>query len=68
MRLTSLISAIDLHACGEPGRVIQVDGQLGVETGAGHLILDLVQLAGKKAMSAQEFVRGQRGLLGERLS
>src|SRR5512140_169539 len=29
MRLTSMISAVDLHACGEPGRVI-VGGVLDV--------------------------------------
>ena len=49
---------------GEPGRVIEWQDEIAVTTGAGLLILDEVQLAGKRAMSAQEFARGQREFVG----
>jgi methionyl-tRNA formyltransferase len=38
-----------------------------VVTGEGLLALEVVQLAGKKAMGIEEFLRGQRGLVGSRL-
>ncbi len=50
-----------------PGTVIALDGEIGVSTNAGVLILQEVQLAGKRAMSIDEFVRGQRGFVGARL-
>ncbi|MFQ5987725.1 MAG: methionyl-tRNA formyltransferase [Dehalococcoidia bacterium] len=52
----------------EPGRVIAVaPGQgaaLGVETGEGVLGLLRIQLEGRRAMTVEEFLRGQRGFLG----
>ena len=45
---------------GEPGRVVQWQDEIAVVTGEGALILREVQLAGKRAMSAREFARGQR--------
>ena len=51
-------------ARGEPGRVIKWQDEIAVTTGDGALILHEVQLAGKRAMSAQEFVRGQREFVG----
>jgi methionyl-tRNA formyltransferase len=61
-----------LRACPRPGRQIEgVAGQvvalepgLGVVTGRGILELSEVQLAGKKAMAADAFARGQQGLMG----
>ncbi len=52
---------------GETGRVLQIEKEIAVATGNGSLILHEVQLAGKRAMSAQEFVRGQRGFVGSSL-
>ncbi|MGD0780510.1 MAG: methionyl-tRNA formyltransferase [Dehalococcoidales bacterium] len=50
-----------------PGRVIAlppaVDG-LGISTGDGILIVKNIQYAGKKAMTAGEFLRGQRDFIG----
>jgi methionyl-tRNA formyltransferase len=50
-----------------PGTIVQVNQGLGVKCGEGILILQEVQLAGKRAMSIDEFVRGQRGFVGARL-
>jgi len=48
----------------EPGRVMALDEGLAVATGAGALLLGEVQLAGKKALSAEAFARGQRDFVG----
>lgn len=51
--------------CGEaPGTVVQLHGQVGVVTGGGLLLLEEVQLAGKRAMPIEDFVRGQRDFVG----
>lgn len=50
-----------------PGQVMQVDGALVVTTGDGVLRLDALQLAGRAAMPASDFARGQRGFAGSRL-
>jgi len=47
-----------------PGTVIESDGEIAVVTGDDLLILQRVQLAGKKAMDAHAFARGQRGWVG----
>ncbi|MBL7183319.1 MAG: methionyl-tRNA formyltransferase [Anaerolineae bacterium] len=49
---------------GEPGRVMALDEGLAVATGEGALLLREVQLAGKRALSAQDFARGQRDFVG----
>jgi methionyl-tRNA formyltransferase len=48
----------------ESGQVVPLEPGIGVGTGAGLLELLEVQLAGKKVMAADLFVRGQRDLLG----
>lgn len=50
-----------------PGTVVQLDGQIGVVTGDGLLVLEQVQLAGKRAMPIMDFVCGQRGFVGATL-
>lgn len=52
------------NAAGVPGTVLQIGKDIGVATGKDILILDQVQLAGKRPMSAGEFARGQRDLVG----
>ncbi len=52
---------------GQPGTVVQLDHEIGVSSGRGVLILRNVQLAGKRAMSIEEFARGQRDFIGARL-
>jgi methionyl-tRNA formyltransferase len=50
----------------EVGRVVALEARagFGVGTGDGILAITRVQMEGKKAMSAAEFLRGQRDLLG----
>lgn len=48
----------------EPGQVMALDEGLAVATGEGSLLLGEVQLAGKRALSAQDFARGQRDFVG----
>jgi len=56
---------------GEPGEVIALSppapATVGVKTGDGVLGLLRVQLEGKREVSAEEFVRGQRDFIGSRL-
>jgi len=44
--------------------VLETGMGIGVSTGQGTLLLKEVQLAGKRPMSIEEFVRGQRGFVG----
>lgn len=70
-RMMKILQAIPLPGTGDavPGRVTALpSGQpaaVGVETGAGILGLVKVQIEGKRAMSAEDFVRGQQGFLGD---
>jgi len=52
---------------GEPGLVVATKEGAAVVTGEGLLVLEEVQLAGKRAMGIAEFLRGQRGFVGSRL-
>jgi len=52
---------------GEPGLVVATKEGAAVVTGEGLLALEEVQLAGKRAMGIEEFLRGQRGFVGSRL-
>ena len=53
---------------GQPGRVIALSGTsgttIGVECGRGILGLRKLQLEGKKEITAEEFLRGQRNFAG----
>ncbi|MBI5029630.1 MAG: methionyl-tRNA formyltransferase [Chloroflexi bacterium] len=51
----------------EPGQVIAWGKEIGVATGDGLLALREVQLAGKRAMKIEEFVRGQKEFVGGKL-
>jgi methionyl-tRNA formyltransferase len=50
----------DWRGEGEPGTVVEVEEGIGVVTGEGLLILEEVQLAGKRAMEVELFCRGRR--------
>lgn len=54
-----------IHA--KPGCVVKLPDPIAVATGDGVLILREVQLAGKRAMKIEEFVRGQRDFVGSRV-
>ena len=47
----------------EPGYVVELSGEIGVVTGKGLLLLDRVQLAGKRAMDARQFALGRQGFV-----
>jgi methionyl-tRNA formyltransferase len=55
---------LDVEPTAEPGRVVETPHGLAVATGDGMLLLETVQLAGKRAMSAVEFARGHRDFVG----
>ncbi|RME49212.1 MAG: methionyl-tRNA formyltransferase [Chloroflexi bacterium] len=66
-RLLKLLRAraIDFDVCNvQPGEVIETDQGLAVAAGDGAVLLERVQLAGKRAMDIDEFARGQRNLVG----
>jgi methionyl-tRNA formyltransferase len=48
----------------EPGRVVVLNQDVAVLTGNGALILERVQLAGKRALSISDFLRGRPEFLG----
>jgi methionyl-tRNA formyltransferase len=50
------------------GRVVRHGDAIAVAAGNGVLLLDEVQLQGRRAMPAEEFVRGQRGFIGSTLT
>lgn len=51
-------------AAAAPGTVLVVGDSAAVATGDGLLALDTVQLEGRRALPAAEFVRGQRDFVG----
>ena len=51
--------------CPLPGQVTSLpDGGLGIGAGEGVLVVHRLQLAGKRAMDAREFVQGHGGFVG----
>jgi methionyl-tRNA formyltransferase len=70
--LKVLKAAIGAQRSGDSeriGKVIRLeDGSIGVTTGKGTLILKEIQLAGRKAMKAEDFVRGQPSLINSQFT
>ncbi len=72
-KLLKVLEAVALHKEGnlKPGKVVDLaSGQpavVGVETGYGVLGLLRVQLEGKRALTASEFLLGQRAFVGSTL-
>ncbi len=65
-RMLKIVEAVPLRGeRGEPGRVVYVGrGDVGVQSGEGLLRLLRVQLAGRREMSAEEFLRGHTAFIG----
>jgi len=67
----SLVTMKTGERTGAPaGTIIALNGKekgIGVAAGDGILKLNVIQYEGKKAMSAGEFIRGQRDFIGTRL-
>jgi methionyl-tRNA formyltransferase len=51
-----------------PGSVVQLDSAVAVVTGEGLLVLEELQLAGRRPMSAEDFAHGQRSFVGSVLA
>ena len=51
-----------------PGRVIALDQGVAVAAGQGALLLEEIQLAGRRPMFSDAFCRGQRGFVGSDLA
>lgn len=62
-------STMEVDKEGHPGmvRLQKAEGHqvLAIATGVGHLLVEHLQLEGKKAMSVEEFVRGYPQIVGE---
>jgi methionyl-tRNA formyltransferase len=67
IKILRAMVASDQGGAGEPGRVVQSAGSVAVMTGQGLLVLEELQLAGRGAMSAADFARGQRRFVGSLL-
>jgi len=52
----------------KPGQTFLHNNQLAIACGQGALIIEKLQVAGKKAMTAEDFMRGQRNFIGETLT
>ncbi|MBI3537930.1 MAG: methionyl-tRNA formyltransferase [Chloroflexi bacterium] len=52
--------AVNANVHAKVGQAVKLQEEIAVVCGEGALVLEEVQLAGKRAMSAEEFVRGQR--------
>ncbi|MFH1929738.1 MAG: methionyl-tRNA formyltransferase, partial [Chloroflexota bacterium] len=57
------MNAVDV----EPGTVVRTQKGIAVISGQGAIILETIQLAGKRAISGIEFARGQRSFVGSSL-
>ena len=58
---------VEWRGAQPPGQVVTLPGGTAVTTGEGALLLFEVQLAGKRAMSIADFLRGQQEFLGSHL-
>lgn len=66
-KIIKIISSEAVDGSGEPGMLYENDGAtLDIGCGNGKLRILSLQPEGKKIMSAAEFLRGQRGILGKR--
>jgi methionyl-tRNA formyltransferase len=64
IKLLSARPRLDGPDVALPGTVLAQGEEIAVATGAGLLVLGQVQMAGKKALDACTFARGQRGFVG----
>jgi methionyl-tRNA formyltransferase len=62
-----ILAGCESAETGMPGQVSLHAGELLIGAGIGSVLVERLQLAGKRAMSAEEFMRGQRGFVGSQL-
>lgn len=63
-----ILSGVVISGRAESGEVIKTADGIAVGTGDGLLRLHQIQLAARKAMTAEEFIRGQADFVGARLT
>ncbi len=63
-KLLKILSGFPADGVVEPGRVVKHADRLAVGTGSGVFVAERLQLEGRKAMNAEEFARGQPGIVG----
>jgi methionyl-tRNA formyltransferase len=65
------VTPVDLHTTIEAGKIISLSSRegssVGVGCGKGVLALERLQLEGKREMTGEEFIRGQRDFIGSKL-
>ena len=57
----------DLSDSNSPGRVVSLESGVGVVSGDGVLLVRRLQLEGRRALGARDFLQGYRGFAGSRL-
>lgn len=57
-------SVADAQASDASGRLVEYEGRLALATSEGRLVFDQAQREGKRAVSGEEFLRGQQQLVG----
>jgi methionyl-tRNA formyltransferase len=67
-QLLKVIAAAVTSGRATPGEIVHTQSGIAVGTGDGLLLLKQIQLAGRKAMNASDFVRGQADFVGTRLT
>jgi methionyl-tRNA formyltransferase len=70
-RQLKILEAVVLPGAAEAGRVVEIPGAaatLGVGTGEALLGILRLQIEGRKAMAAADFIRGQRDFIGAMLT
>lgn len=67
LKILKAQASLDTSIAAQPGEVLRHSMGIVVGTGHGLLRLESVQLAGKRAMDADDFARGARGFIGSRL-
>lgn len=60
-------SVAEARAGDEPGRLAEHDGRLAILTANGRLLIENARREGKRATAGDEFLRGQRQLVGTRI-
>ena len=59
-------TGLEAGSSEEPGVIVEAGKTIKVATGSGVLEVQRLQRAGKRELSAEEFLRGSRGLVGQR--
>jgi len=66
-KLIKVISGAAENGSAPPGKVIEHEGRLAIGTGGGLYLPTRLQIEGKSAVSAAEFMRGYPAILGAQL-